>query len=563
MMENKIKQQDKPKKRLGDILLEKGLITEEQLNIALQVQKSTKRLLGDILIFLGFIDQAQISSVLSTEFGVQYFNSLSDIVPDPEALKLIPQEFAQKFKVVPLHVEDDKLTVIVDDPFNVTVIDELKKLTDKTIITAVAPIEEIEQAIDNWYTDKLDIDSLIQSALESLGTATVEVEEPPIIKLVNYIISTAIKRRATDIHIEPEKNAVVLRYRVDGILHVVDLFPKDLGRVITTRIKIISGLDISESRIPQDGRANFIFAGRSIDLRVSTFPINEGENIVLRILDKSKLVSKVEALGFSEKQVSIFRKLLNKKYGIILVTGPTGSGKTTTLYAALLEVNSTKVNIMTIEDPIEYELPFIRQSQINEKAGFDFAKGLRSILRQDPDIIMVGEIRDEETISVATHAALTGHLVLSTLHTNSALAAIPRLKYMGISSNILASALGGVIAQRLVRLICPYCKEEYEATPEEIKLIEEQLPDFTRGETISLAKGKGCDRCNFTGFMGRTAISEVFEVDKEIARAIEKNLDDNEINKLIIKKGFITMAQDGIMKALEKITSLDEVMRVV
>ncbi len=556
-------QKERPKKRLGEILLEKGLITEEQLKIALQIQKSTKRLLGDILTFLGFIDQAQLSSVLSSEFGVQYFDSLLNVVPDNEALKLVPIDFAKKYKVVPLSLENDKLTVIVEDPFNITIIDELKKLTNKTIITAVAPIQEIEQAIDSWYTEKLDFDSLIEEAMNSLTGSTVEIEEPPIIKLVNFIISNAIKNRATDIHIEPEKNAVVIRYRIDGVLHVIDFLPKDLGRVITTRIKIISGIDISESRLPQDGRSSFLFAGRSIDLRVSTYPIDSGENIVLRILDKSKLVSKIEAIGFSEKQLKIFKKLLHKKYGIILVTGPTGSGKTTTLYAALLDINSTMLNIMTIEDPIEYELPFIRQSQINEKAGFTFAKGLRSILRQDPDIIMVGEIRDEETLTIATHAALTGHLVLSTLHTNNALATIPRLKYMGVSPNILASSLTGVVAQRLIRLVCPYCKEEYVASEEEINIIKEYLPDISTNEEIILAKGKGCERCNFTGFLGRTIISEIFEIDKDIARAIEKNVEENKLNDIIMGKGFISISQDGILKALKKITPLEEVLRVI
>ncbi len=556
-------QKEKPKKRLGDILIEKGLITEEQLKIALQIQKSTKRLLGDILIFLGFIDQGQLSSVLSSEFGVQYFDSLTNVVPDNDALKLVPIDFAKKFKVVPLYIDNDQLTVIVEDPFNITVIDELKKLTNKTIITAVAPLQEIEQAIDNWYTEKLDFDSLVDEAMNALSGSTVEIEEPPIIKLVNYIISTAIKNRATDIHIEPEKNAVVIRYRIDGILHVIDFLPKDLGKVITTRIKIISGIDISESRLPQDGRSSFIFAGRAIDLRVSTYPIDSGENIVLRILDKSKLLSKIEAIGFSDEQLKIFKKLLNKKYGIILVTGPTGSGKTTTLYAALLDINSTMLNIMTIEDPIEYELPFIRQSQVNEKAGFTFSKGLRSILRQDPDIIMVGEIRDEETLTIATHAALTGHLVLSTLHTNTALATIPRLKYMGVSPNILASSLVGVVAQRLIRLICPYCKEEYIATDEEKGIIKEYLPDLPLDDDITLAKGKGCEKCKYTGYLGRTIISEIFEIDRDIAKAIEKNLEDNEINDIINKKGFISMSQDGIMKALNKITPLEEVLRVI
>jgi type IV pilus assembly protein PilB len=549
--------------KLGDLLLKKGLITHEQLKIALDIQKSTHKLLGEILVDLGFVDQNTISSILSHNLGIQYLASLEDIVPDPQALSLVPQEVATAHKVIPLHLEGNTLTVVVADPFDIVAVDTLRRLTGKSINTVVAPEGEIIKAIDLWYAETEKFEELVKRATELVGTAELRVEEPPIIKLVNYIIVTGIKKRATDIHIEPEKNTVIIRYRIDGILHVWTLLPKNLCNSIVSRVKIMSGLDISETRIPQDGRISFFFAGRQIDLRVSTYPTAEGENVVLRILDKSKLITKIEMLGYSKYQLEIFRRLLHKTYGMVLVTGPTGCGKTTTLYAALLEINSTQLNIMTVEDPIEYELPFIRQSQVNPKAGFTFAKGLRAILRQDPDIIMVGEIRDLETLEIAIHAALTGHLVLSTLHTNDAVAAIARLIYMGASKYVLASALAGVIAQRLVRVICPYCKEAYTPSEHDREYLSSHLPSEMLPSEIVLYKGKGCEKCNHTGFLGRTVISEIFEVTPEVYEAIIKGTDETEIKALLSHQNFVSMLQDGLLKALAGITTIEEVWRVI
>ncbi len=560
---NEIKNEQKLPKKLGDLLLEKGVITPEQLKIALEIQKSTHKLLGEILLDLGFVDQTTVSSVLSDNLGIQYLDSLEDVVPDPQALSLVPQEIAAAHKVVPLRLEDNILTVVVSDPFDIVAVDTLRRLTGKSITTVVAPEGEIAKAIDLWYAETEGFDALVKKATELVGTAELGVEEPPIIKLVNYIIVNGIKKRATDIHIEPEKNTVIIRYRIDGILHVWKLLPKKLCKSIVSRVKIMSSLDISETRIPQDGRISFFFAGRHIDLRVSTYPTAEGENVVLRILDKSKLITKIEMLGYSKHQLEVFRRLLRKNYGMILVTGPTGCGKTTTLYAALLEINSTRLNIMTVEDPIEYELPFIRQSQINPKAGFTFAKGLRAILRQDPDVIMVGEIRDMETLEIATHAALTGHLVFSTLHTNNAVAAVTRLIYMGAGKHIIASALAGVIAQRLARVICPYCKEAYTPSEHEKKWFIKYLPSEAVPSEIVLYKGKGCERCNNTGFLGRTAISEIFEVTPEIYEAIVKGADETDIKRLLSQQGFVSMFQDGLYKVLAGVTTLEEILRVV
>ncbi|HDD35604.1 MAG TPA: type II/IV secretion system protein [Candidatus Desulfofervidus auxilii] len=555
---------EKAGKRLGDILVEKALITPEQLKIALEIQKTTGKLLGEILVDLGFVEQTAISSLLSKDIGVQFLSSLENVIPDPEALSIVPHEVALKHKVVPLNLENGILTVVVSDPFDIFTVDTLRKLTGKAINTVVASETEIAKAIDLWYAERETFDSLVKQALASVRVTEVAVEEPPLIKLVNHIIVNGIKKRATDIHIEPEKNAVVIRYRIDGILYVWNLLPKELQKSIISRIKVMASLDISESRLPQDGRAPFFFAGRNMDLRISTYPTADGENVVLRILDKTQLIRHIDGLGFSKTQLEVFKHLLQYHYGMLLVTGPTGSGKTTTLYAALLNLNSTDVNIMTVEDPIEYELPFIRQSQINIKAGFSFARGLRAILRQDPDIILVGEIRDKETLEVAVHAALTGHLVLSTLHTNYAIAAISRLLYMGISPYILASSLIGVVSQRLVRKICPYCKCSYRASVKEREFIQTHLGNkINLAQEFILFKGKGCERCSHTGYFGRTVISEVFEVNEEIFDAITRQAHEEEIKKILEKQGFISMFEDGLYKALEGVTTLNEVLRVI
>ncbi len=555
------------RKRLGEKLIEKGLISPEQLRIALEIQRSTGELLGEVLVNAGFISQEQLNTALSEEIGATALSSLEDVVPDPEALRLLPKDIAQRYRAVPLLVEDNYLTVAMVNPYDVVTVDALRKATGKVIKTIVAPEAEILKAIDLWYVGEEDrLDDLIRKASESVGRLGEELmgEEAPVVKLVNLMLIEAVKERATDVHLEPESSATVLRYRVDGLLRVKKLLPKALERSIISRIKVMSGLDISETRLPQDGRADFRFGGRVLDLRVSVFPTSHGENVVIRILDRARLITRVEALGFGGQQLETFRRLIHRPQGMVLVTGPTGCGKTTTLYAALNEINSTRINIMTIEDPIEYELFFVRQSQVNPKIGLTFAKGLRTILRQDPDVILVGEIRDDETVGVAMHAALTGHLVFSTLHTNSAVQAIPRLRYMGAGPYVLASALAGVVAQRLVRMVCPECRETYPPTEEELEMISQALGDkLPRGSTLMLARGRGCKRCGNTGYMGRTAVAEVFEVDRELFDLISGDARVEEIERALKERGYITMYQDGLMKALEGVTTLDEVRRVV
>lgn len=401
-------------------------------------------------------------------------------------------------------------------------------------------------------------------AAVELGGAGAAVEEPPLIKLVNHVLLMGMKDGATDIHLEPEKNAVLVRYRIDGILRVWDILPKRLERSIISRFKVMGNLDISESRLPQDGRAEFHYGGRLLDLRVSVFPTSQGENVVIRVLDRSRLATRIDELGFAENTRLTLRRIIQKHLGILLVSGPTGSGKTTTLYASLMEISSPKINIMTIEDPIEYELPFIRQSQINPRAGFGFATGLRSILRQDPDVILVGEIRDNETLEVAMHAALTGHLVLSTIHTNSAVGVIPRLIHLGAPANILASSLIGAISQRLVRKICPECGEPYKPIPQQEEVIRENLKNLVAlPQELILRKRKGCERCKGEGYMGRLAIGEVFEVDHDLFTLILNKASEDDIFTHLRSKGYRTMYEDGLLKILNGITTFEELARVI
>ncbi|MFH0811484.1 MAG: GspE/PulE family protein, partial [Pseudomonadota bacterium] len=516
---------------------------------------------------LGFINENELASLLSKDMEAMHIPSLEGYSIDHEALRLVPKKTAQELKVMPLALSDNELTVAVTDPFDIITVDELRRLTQKSIRTMVSSENEILKAIDFWYAEKEDVlKDIIANATAAveLGGGAVAVEEPPLIKLVNHILLMGMKDGATDIHVEPEKNAVLVRYRVDGIMHVWEVLPKRLERSIISRFKVMANLDISESRLPQDGRAEFHFGSRLLDLRVSVFPTSQGENVVIRILDRTRLVTRIDELGFSEDNRMVLRRLIQKHQGIILVTGPTGSGKTTTLYASLLEISSSKINIMTIEDPIEYDLPFIRQSQINPRAGFTFAKGLRSILRQDPDVILVGEIRDSETLEVSMHSALTGHLVLSTIHTNSAIGAIPRLVHLGAPSHILASSLIGIISQRLVRKICPECGEPYKPTKEEEEILGKNLMGLIElPSEIILKRGKGCERCKREGYLGRLAVGEVIDVDRELYSLIIKGVSEDVLFSHLQSKGYRTINQDGFMKVINGVTTIEELTRVL
>ncbi|MCM8800539.1 MAG: GspE/PulE family protein [Candidatus Omnitrophica bacterium] len=492
---------------------------------------------------------------------------LSNYIIDPEALKSIPEELAREYKVIPLFRVRDTLTVAIADPSDVIAIDKVRAVTGCDIQTLMASEDEIKMAIDHNYNVGASLEQIIKNLkgmdfnIEKISDANrVQkiVEEPPIIKLVNLIIYQALKDRASDIHIEPTQKKVNVRLRIDGVLHDVFSLPLEIHMPMVCRIKVISRLDIVESRRPQDGHFYMRVGQRDVDFRVSTLPLAFGEKVVIRILDRSTAFLTLDKLGFSEEALKKFESMIKKPYGIILVTGPTGSGKTSTLYAALSRLNSRDKNIVTLEDPREYILEGINQAEINTAIDFTFANGLRSILRQDPDIIMIGEIRDTETAQIAIRSALTGHLVLSSLHTNDAAGAITRLIDMGVEPFLIASSLIGVLAQRLVRVICSNCKQQYQ--PEEEVYNKLSLDKDNR---ISLYRGKGCIQCRHTGYKGRVGIFEVLVMNEHLRELTTKNRPTIEIQQAAEQAGMITLKQDGYDKVMKGITTLEEVLRVV
>lgn len=551
-----------------DILLARGIISEEQIEKAREDMKKTGLSLEKTLERLGYITESDIISVTAELMKVPYID-LKDYLVDPDVIKLVPEDLARKHKVIPLFKVGDALTVAMANPSDIIVLDAIRMRSKVSVVEPVLSTEkDIYKAIDQYYGITGSLDDIIKTIdkirLPSLGmesgtkTLAKVAEEVPIVKLVNLLIMRAVKERASDIHIEPGDNILRVRFRIDGILHEVSTPPKDLQAVIASRIKILSGLDISETRKPQDGRIQLKMENKSLDIRVSTFPTIHGENIVLRILDKSNVMLGLTDLGFSEKDLRDFEKLIRNPYGIILVTGPTGSGKTTTLYAALSTINSIEKNIITVEDPVEYEIPLIRQTQVNPKAGLTFATGLRSILRQDPDIVMVGEIRDRETADISIQASLTGHLVFSTLHTNDAPSALTRLIDMGVEPFLVSSSIIGILAQRLVRIICRECKESYTPTDEILRDL-----GLKKSGTV-FYKGKGCASCKNTGYSGRIGIFEFLRISEEIKKMItaKASADDIRRKALTEGEGMRTLRYDGVDKARRGITTVEEILRV-
>jgi len=550
--------------KLGEILREKNLISREELEKALQIQAQTGEKLGKILVEQGMITEEALLDALSEKLGIPRVK-IDAYSIDPSVVNVIPLAMARRYRVIPLFKVEDTLTVAMADPLDVFLIDALRYQTGLKIQQVIATEKDIERAINKYYSVKDSIEEVIK---DLKGTEEAEEkpqelssessEEASVIKLVNLIISQAIKDRASDIHIEPEAKRLRIRYRIDGILHEVFFPPKHLHPMIISRIKIMSDLDVSERRVPQDGRFQLKVENKNVDMRVSILPTIHGEKAVMRVLDKSQLVMGLEELGFDEDVLRQWRGIINKSQGIILITGPTGSGKTTTLYAVLREINTVEKNIVTVENPVEYELPLINQVQVNPAAGLTFASGLRSILRQDPDIIMIGEIRDLETAEIAIRSALTGHLVLSTLHTNDAPGAVTRLIDMGVEPFLVSSSLIGVLAQRLVRKICPHCKEPVSIPPEIWTRME--LPGPLSGTTFY--KGKGCRECKGTGYKGRTGIYELMVLNEEIQRLIVKRASDDQLQKAAKEAGMVTLREDGFKKAIRGITTLEEVLRV-
>ncbi len=560
--------QRQQRKRLGDILHDAKVISSEQLKKGLDLAKKERLPLGKTLVKLGLITQHDIIVALSQQLGIPYI-ALNNYQIDQATLPLIPEDLARQNNLLPLFKIGNALTIAMVDPLNVFVIDEISRLTGLEVEPAVCTEEELRQSYEQYYGDtaaKQEMSQIIQDADEG-STISEEIEaleitdssdSAPVIKLVNLVLSEAIKERVSDIHIEPEEDCLRVRYRTDGILREVFSQPKNLQNPIISRVKIMSELNIAERRIPQDGRVQIKIDGHEVDIRVSTLPTVHGENIVMRILDKTNLIVNLDEIGMTKKLLEQFKIQLARPFGIILVTGPTGSGKTTTLYSALNSLNATNLNIVTVEDPVEYRMKLIRQSQVNPRAGLTFATGLRSILRQDPDIVMVGEIRDSETAGVAVQAALTGHLVLSTLHTNDAPGAINRLIDMGVEPFLVASASSGIVAQRLVRRICEKCKEEYTPPPALLR----DLNLSSNGKKITFFRGKGCRFCKKTGYKGRMALFEILIMNDPIKEMVLKKESAAAIKQIAVKTGFKTIRHDGLLKALKGQTSIEEVMRV-
>jgi type IV pilus assembly protein PilB len=551
-------------KKLGEILVEAGLVTPEKLDLALQEQRHTGEKLGMALQRLGLCSEQEISKVLASQAGVALVD-LGSMAVDREAMPLVGRDFAERNVVLPLKMRGSTLQVAMGNPLDLSVIDELTRLTGKYIEVVHAPASEISDALVRLFgaaeAAACDIPQLIESAQKALASGVKLTEgDSPFVRLVNRIIATGVQLGATDIHIEPEEKVLRSRYRVDGRLVKGAVLPLELQGIVLTRLKIMAELNISETRIPQDGRILFDTGRRMVDLRVSTFPTVHGEGIVCRILDKENLIVGLGKLGMPDDILANFRHDLARPHGIILVTGPTGSGKTTTLYSALTYLNKPDTKIITLEDPVEYELPVINQAQINVAQGFTFAKGLRAILRQDPDIILVGEIRDTETAQLAIRASLTGHLVFSTLHTNSAAGAIPRLLDMGVEPFLLSATLVSVVAQRLVRKVCPECSAPIEPPLQELALLGIDPADVAAG---TLRAGKGCPVCHDSGYRGRMAVFEYLQIDQTLRRMVIDGRDANDIESAARAAGQHGLRDDALDKLVTGRTTCQEVLRVV
>lgn len=555
--------------RLGEILVTQGVTTSDQIEIALTEQKKTKELLGKILVTLGFATESIIRDVIGGAIGQESIN-LERAIPDSDAISLISKQMARQLRVLPLTFDRsvNELTVAMTDTFNVVLIDKIATQIgqDIGIIPLLAGEAEIEKAIDQFYGFELSVDGILNEIetgeidYQSLDTASDEYSQP-VVRLVNALLSDAVKRGASDIHFEPEEGFLRFRYRIDGVLKQIRSLHKSYWSAIAVRVKVMAGMDIAEVRAPQDGRISLTFSGRQVDFRVSTLPTIHGENIVLRVLDRAKGIVSLEQLGIRDDAMESLRLMVARPEGIILVTGPTGSGKTTTLYSILNYLNTESVNIMTLEDPVEYPTNLIRQTSISETARLDFASGIRSLMRQDPDIILVGEIRDEDTASMALRAAMTGHQVYSTLHTNSAIGVIPRLLDIGVKAEILAGNLIGVIAQRLARKLCEKCRESYSIPIGGVERTLLGLKAMDRRQSIYRAKG--CKVCDGAGYKGRMALVEILTFDSDMDEVLARKGSQSELLRLALSKGFKRLIEVGSERVLDGTSSLEEITRVV
>jgi type IV pilus assembly protein PilB len=552
-------------KQLGDILLEGGLVSPTQLEAAYEEQQRVGRALGRVLIEQGVLTESQLVAALATQIGLRFVD-LSDFAVDGSAVGRVPGTVCRRHSAMPIGFEDGKLLVAMADPANVFAIDDIRSLTGMDVKPVVATRVDIAAAIDRYYRADSDLDDIsavldAQEEEDELSKVKEIVEDAPIVKYVNLLITQAIQDRASDIHLEPTEHDLRVRFRIDGVLHEVMRSPKAIQSGVISRLKIMADINIAERRIPQDGRLSVNAHGRKIDLRVATLPTVWGEKVVMRILDNSTARLDLTDLGFSENNYERYSRSFTKPYGMILVTGPTGSGKSTTLYATLNIVSRPEVNVITVEDPVEYRLPGINQVQTNNKAGLTFASALRSILRSDPDVVLIGEIRDHETGQIAVEAALTGHLVLSTLHTNDAPSAVSRLTEMGIEPFLVGSALDAVLAQRLARRLCSKCKEAYTPTAESLEA--SRFPWEADRPLPELFRPVGCTNCSKTGYKGRLALHEVMLVSEEVERLAVEKASATTIEHVAREQGMKTLREDGLSKVLDGVTSLDEILRVV
>ncbi len=550
--------------RLSQLLLKNKVITEEQLATALERQKESGASLGRVLLELGMVRENQLAEVIARELGLEYVDLLEYKI-NIQATTSIEESTAQRYACIPIDFEDGKLVVAMADPTNIYALDDIRLSTGYEVKPVVSARDDIMNAIQRYY--HLDTD-VVEQALEGKMDEEVEgisgvVDDTPLVRFTTTMIAEAINRGASDIHVDPRENEVLIRYRIDGVCQEIKRVPKNIHQGIVSRIKIISDLNIAEHRVPQDGHFGMMQNGKAIDFRVAVLPTVYGEKVVMRILDKSSILLRLEDLGFLPGPLEKFRKAFTQPHGALLVTGPTGSGKSTSLYATLNVLNTAEKNITTVEDPVEYRLPGINQVQVNPKAGLTFANALRNILRTSPDILMVGEIRDRETAKTAIEAALTGHLVLSTLHTNDAPSALPRLIEMGVESFLVSSAVNCVMAQRLVRKLCPNCKVPYEPDPEVLATLNFPLDGEDGDLILYKANENGCAKCGGTGYKGRVGLYEVMPMSEEIQRLTVKEASATVIMNQAKKEGLLTMRDDGFIKVKMGITSIEEVMRVV
>ena len=556
------------RERIGEILQRLSPVGEKEIEEALEIQREKGTRIGEILLRSKQIKEVDLLKALSTQFQIPLLQNLTEEEIDKNLVSSVPISFLKRHILLPYHRENSSVKLAISDPLNISPIDDLKIFLNADVELFLAESITILNAINMAYETHREA---AEQVIEDMGDETFSVgfEEPidlidvvdeaPIIKLLNSLLFRAVKERASDIHFEPFERDIIVRFRIDGVLHNILTLPKRFQPSITSRIKIMASLNIAEKRLPQDGRIGLKIAGKDVDVRVSLIPTSFGERVVLRLLDKSGYLLRLTDIGLSRAMQATFNKLIHLSHGIMLVTGPTGSGKTTTLYASLTEINSPDKNIITIEDPVEYQVKGIGQMQVNPKIELTFARGLRSILRQDPDAIMVGEIRDLETAEIAIQASLTGHLVFSTLHTNDSAGAITRLIDMGIEPFLVSSSVVAIVAQRLIRILCPHCKKEYTPTPPELN--ELGIDSSQRdGHTIYMAVG--CDKCMQTGYRGRTGIYEILLISDEVRNLILQNVNSQVIKNKAIEVGMTTLRMDGALKVLSGITGIEEVLRV-